>query len=218
MNNSFNIEKTYIYANSQILAQHDGDYEDDRYFYIHDRLGSVRQVINESGSVVRYYTYKPFGEVLEEDGSFDNPFMFTGQYYDSEVAQYYLRARMYDPHIGRFTSRDPVSGKFKEPMTLHAYLYCLNDPVNYIDPSGKFYWFADMLFNNALYNSLRTMDYKFHMAIFNKSASKIDAFSVINIPPSSKKAAKQQGQSYTFDKIFWLSGKKLKELIMDSLA
>ena len=64
--------------------------------------------------------------------------MFTGQFYDSEIDEYYLRARQYDPYIGRFTSRDPVKGYFREPMTLHAYLYCLNDPVNRTDPTGEF--------------------------------------------------------------------------------
>jgi hypothetical protein len=37
----------------------------------------------------------------------------------------------------RFTSRDPVKGKQKEPLTLHKYLYCLNDPINRVDLSGK---------------------------------------------------------------------------------
>jgi hypothetical protein len=41
------------------------------------------------------------------------------------------------PRIFRFTGRDPVLGDFREPFTLHAYLYCLNDPVNSIDPSGE---------------------------------------------------------------------------------
>jgi len=52
------IEKTYIYANSQIIAQHDGNRTAGRYFYLHDRLGSVRQIINTSAGVVKYYTYK----------------------------------------------------------------------------------------------------------------------------------------------------------------
>jgi len=51
--------------------------------------------------------YWPFNRVLEEDGSFDNPFMFTGQWFDDEISQYYLRARMYDPVLMRFTARDP---------------------------------------------------------------------------------------------------------------
>jgi RHS repeat-associated protein len=130
------IVKTYIYANGQVLCQHDGDYSAPRYFYIHDRLGSVRQMIDTSANVVKYYTYEPFGEVLEEDGTLTNYMMFTSQYFDTEIDQYYLRARQYDPHISRFTARDPIRGKFEEPLTLHIYLYCLNDPINKIDPSG----------------------------------------------------------------------------------
>ena len=130
-------------AHGQVLAQHDIDgQQDDIYFYLHDRLGSVRLIIeydSQAGSVdvVKYYIYEPFGQVLDSGGTFDNPFMFTGQYFDSEIEEYYLRARQYNPHISRFTSRDPVAGKFKEPLTLHRYLYCLNDPVNGVDPSGE---------------------------------------------------------------------------------
>ena len=47
------------------------------------------------------------------------------------------RARMYDPEMKRFTSRDPVRGKYQEPLTLHRYLYCLNDPVNRYDLDGR---------------------------------------------------------------------------------
>ncbi|MHC4633161.1 MAG: RHS repeat-associated core domain-containing protein, partial [Planctomycetota bacterium] len=130
------ILKTYIYANGQVLCQHDGDYSAARYFYIHDRTGSTRQIINTSASVVKYYTYEPFGEVLEEDGTLSNKMMFTGQYFDTEIDQYYLRARQYDPYISRFTARDPVYGKFEKPMTLHRYLYCINNPINNLDPSG----------------------------------------------------------------------------------
>lgn len=90
--------------------------------------------------MVRYYTYEPFGEVLEEDGTPTNYMMFTGQYFDTEIDQYYLRARQYDPHISRFTARDLVFGDFQEPLTLHRYLYCINDPTNKIDPSGEIYF------------------------------------------------------------------------------
>jgi len=142
---NMDIMKKYIYADGQVLAQHDIDDDalpakDDMYFYLHDRLGSVRQMVDTSGDVVRLYTYKPFGETLEAEektGAPSNAFMFAGQYFDSEIDEYYLRARQYDPHIARFTSRDPVRGKFREPMTLHQYLYCLNDPINRTDPSGE---------------------------------------------------------------------------------
>ena len=132
--------KTYVYANSEVIAQHDGDTSDDRYFYLHDRLGSVRLVIDDDGDVVSHYTYEPFGEVIEDDVTFVNDFMFTGQYFDSEIQEYYLRARQYNPAIARFTSRDPVTGKMQRPLSLHKYLYCGNDPPNCTDPSGKTAW------------------------------------------------------------------------------
>jgi len=137
-----NIDKTYIYANSQILCQHDGSHTADRYFYLHDRLGSVRQIINTSGNVKNMYTYEPFGETLEKQsgtGAPSNSFMFTGQFFDSEIDEYYLRARQYDPHIGRFTARDLVDGQFEDTLSLHRYLYCQNEPINRIDPMGLLY-------------------------------------------------------------------------------
>ena len=129
LDNSQNVLNRYIYSNSQIVAQHDVDDNNKLYFYLNDRLGSVRQVMDTSGNIVRLYTYEPFGTTLENEGTFDNAFMFTGQWFDSEIDWYYLRARPYVPYIGRFPTRDPVNGKFIEPLTLHKYLYCLNDPV-----------------------------------------------------------------------------------------
>jgi len=76
------VKKGYIYANSQILAVYKGDWRNDadKYFYLHDRLGSVRQIINNRAEVKQFYTYNPFGETIDSDSGFDNPFMFTGQY------------------------------------------------------------------------------------------------------------------------------------------
>ena len=140
LNTSETVIKSYIYENSRIIAQRDGDQTATKYFYVNDRLGSVRQVIDMSGSVKRNYTYSPFGQLLESgtaSGAPSNPFMFTGQWFDDEISQYYLRARMYDPTLMRFTARDPVRGKFEDPLTLHPYLYCLSDPLNRADPSGR---------------------------------------------------------------------------------
>jgi hypothetical protein len=44
---------------------------------------------------------------------------------------------MYDPQLMRFTGRDPVKGDGQEPITLHKYLYCGNEPINRIDPKGE---------------------------------------------------------------------------------
>ena len=135
LDGSGNVQNKYIYANSQILARHDTSAI---YFYLHDRLGSVRQVINASGDVENYYTYQPFGELFSDESqeSVLSPFKYTGQYFDSEFGQYYLWARQYEPYLGIFTANDPVDGKFEEPLSLDKYLYCQNEPINRIDPSG----------------------------------------------------------------------------------
>ncbi len=117
----------------------------DEQFYVHDRLGSVRLVvdyndIDEYICVANSYTYTPFGQFYgTPDETVDNPFKFTGQWHDAEINQYYLRTRMYDPTMMRFTSRDPVIGKYQEPLSLHKYLYCANEPVNRFDLNGA-YW------------------------------------------------------------------------------
>jgi RHS repeat-associated protein len=138
----FTVKKAYIYGNSQIIAQYDGDWRtplDCKNFYLHDRLGSVRQIINCGADAVKMYTYEPFGETIEQDGSFANPFKFSGQFFDDEIDQYYLRARQYEPYISRFTNRDAADGKFDNPLSLHKYLYCQNEPINRIDIIGLRY-------------------------------------------------------------------------------
>ncbi|MHC4124822.1 MAG: hypothetical protein ACYSSI_14690 [Planctomycetota bacterium] len=56
-NDNMQITKTYIYDSAgQILAQHDGDCEDNIYFYLNDRLGNVRLLIDTSANVKNRYT------------------------------------------------------------------------------------------------------------------------------------------------------------------
>ena len=139
------VEKAYVYADDQVLIQYDGDpnfYDTPTYWYVHDRLGSVRMVLDALKNVVHRYTFKPFGETITAQtdaagGAPTNPFQFTGQYYDEELEQYYLRARQYDPKLARFLSFDPFSGRNQEPLTLHRYLYVLNNPINLYDLTGE---------------------------------------------------------------------------------
>jgi RHS repeat-associated protein len=137
-NNNNEVVKTYVHANGQILMQHDGDVNALRYFYMHDRLGSIRQIIDANAAVVNCYYYNPYGSVTgsETDENIDNWYGFAGYYFDDETDSYYCNARNY--YSGRFMTRDPIRGSFNEPMTLHPYLYCLNDPINATDPSGEF--------------------------------------------------------------------------------
>jgi len=49
----------------------------------------------------------------------------------------YLRARYYNPAIGRFTSLDIEEGKISSLLDMNRYVYCRNNPVKYVDPSGE---------------------------------------------------------------------------------
>jgi RHS repeat-associated protein len=48
----------------------------------------------------------------------------------------YLRARYYDPNVGRFATMDSFRGFSQDPVSLHKYAYGNMDPINNIDPSG----------------------------------------------------------------------------------
>ena len=47
--------------------------------------------------------------------------------------------RWYDPTVGRFLQKDPWLGDVHHPLTLNAYGYCVNDPIQMTDPSGERY-------------------------------------------------------------------------------
>jgi RHS repeat-associated protein len=62
--------------------------------------------------------------------------LFTGEQRDSESDLYYLRARYYDPSIGRFLTQDPLRGWSRAPKTQNRYPYVMNSPANLRDPYG----------------------------------------------------------------------------------
>lgn len=106
--------------------------------YHYDGLGSTRLLTDSSGQATDLYDYEAFGEVLNQAGSSDNDFLYTGEQFDAEVDQYYLRARYYDQGIGRFIGMDQWSGTKPTPTSVHKYLYADGSPSNLIDPTGYF--------------------------------------------------------------------------------
>ncbi len=103
-------------------------------FYYHkDGLGSVVDMTDSGGSVVKSYTYKSFGEIYSETGSLVQPFTFTGREYDPESGLYYYRARYYDPRAGRFLTKDPIGLAGGD---VNLYRMAQNNPIKWVDPLG----------------------------------------------------------------------------------
>ena len=48
----------------------------------------------------------------------------------------YLRARVYQTKTGRFLTQDTYLGDITNPITTNRYIYCIDNPLNYKDPSG----------------------------------------------------------------------------------
>jgi len=102
------------------------------YYYHFDGLGSVVALSDSNGDSCQSYEYTVYGQVAAEDPNHPNPYMFTGRQFDIETGLYYYRARYYNPHIGRFMQTDPVG----YADGINWYLYCRNNPLLFIDPSG----------------------------------------------------------------------------------
>ena len=100
-----------------------------------DGLGSVWQEM--AGSVVETATtYSPYGKVLEQTGASGTVYGFTGEQEDSATGLLYLRARYYNVSLKVFQSQDPWEGSGRRPGTLNYYVYVLNNPVRFRDPTG----------------------------------------------------------------------------------
>ena len=118
------------------------------FFYLRDGQGNIIAIVDSTGSVVVQYYYDAWGnhKVVDENGDEItssthignlNPFRYRGYYYDTETGLYFLQTRYYDPEVGRFLNRDSV--EYADPETingLNLYAYCLNNPVEYVDPTG----------------------------------------------------------------------------------
>ncbi|NER00690.1 MAG: hypothetical protein F6K30_29020 [Cyanothece sp. SIO2G6] len=128
------LQTFYVYGHDLISQTRNAEQD----FYQVDGLGSTRALADEEGNVTDTYDYEAFGELIDSTGDSENSYRFTGEQFDADLGDYYLRQRFYGTGTGRFLRRDVYEGRRIEPITLHKYLYGNSDPVNHIDPTGYF--------------------------------------------------------------------------------
>ena len=105
------------------------------YYLTYDQVGSLRVVADASGNVVKRIDYDSFGNVIaDSDPAFEVPFGFAGGFQDRNTGLVRFGYRDYDLDIGRWTAKDPIL--FAGGDT-DLYGYCVNDPVNFVDPTGE---------------------------------------------------------------------------------
>ena len=149
------VEKYLWEGRTRLLAVYDGsdtllmrfEYADGRmpvamiksgvfYSLAYDQVGSLRLVVDSSGNVVKRVDYDSFGNVVaDSELSFQVPLGFAGGLHDRDTRLVRFGFRDYEPDTGRWTAIDPIlfnGGDYD------LYGYCVNDPVNWIDPFGLF--------------------------------------------------------------------------------
>ena len=103
-------------------------------FYHGDALGSVRNLTSSAQTVTDTRDYQTFGLTNASSGTSWNRLWWVGKlgyYWQPDTADYWLRARVYRPLVGRFVSRDPARAE------ISPYRWPGNSPVMLVDPSGR---------------------------------------------------------------------------------
>ena len=124
-------QNTIRYIRGYELISSDSEKARTYYHYACDEMGSITHVTDEEGSVLNRYEYDAFGDCTYKEETVANRFGFAGEQFDPVAGMYYLRARFYNPVIGKFIQEDTYYGD-----GLNLYAYCHNNPVGYVDPSG----------------------------------------------------------------------------------
>jgi RHS repeat-associated protein len=106
-------------------------------YHQYDGLGSTNQLTDDNANITDVYLYQAFGtQLLDYTGATLNPFQWVGAagyYFDPDTANCYVRARFYLPNVERWGSQDPIGFDSGDD---NPYRYVLNNPTNWIDPSG----------------------------------------------------------------------------------
>jgi RHS repeat-associated protein len=121
-------------------------------FFTADHLGSTR-LVTTNGSAIRCMDYLPFGQEIPSGFAGRTTSCFTGVNYpstnpdkqsvkftekerDAETGLDFFGARYLSSAQGRFSSPDLISGWPSEPRSWNRYVYALNSPLRYVDPTG----------------------------------------------------------------------------------
>ncbi|GHU03916.1 hypothetical protein AGMMS49960_18930 [Betaproteobacteria bacterium] len=102
-------------------------------YYAKDHLGSVRDVLGQTGTQIASYDYGPYGELTNTPQTAPE-FGYAGMQFHQPSGLYLTLFRAYDPRNGRWLSRDPI----EEAGGINLYGYVRGNPVSFVDLLGLF--------------------------------------------------------------------------------
>jgi len=106
-----------------------------RHYLLFDQVGTPLAVTDAAGAIIKRLDHDTFGRrLLDTNPTLAIPFGFAGGLCDTDTGLVRFGARDYDPETGRWTALDPIGFSGKDT---DLFGYCVNDPVNRIDPSGN---------------------------------------------------------------------------------
>ena len=133
------IQQNRYNGDGQRIQKVEGSKTTNYLLYHKDIQGSSTSLVKEDGSADATYRYTDFGETtINGDNKAENEVCYTGGIYDQRTGLYYLNARYYNPEDGRLVTEDTYRGENDKPDTQHLYVYCANNPINHVDPSGHY--------------------------------------------------------------------------------
>ena len=103
-------------------------------WYVFDGLGSVVGEVDVNGNLTSSPKYDVYGLVRANPGTASSAMGFVGglgHLSEAGTGLIYMKARYYDPALGRFASQDPSKNG------MNWFVYCNNNPVNLVDYTGK---------------------------------------------------------------------------------
>jgi RHS repeat-associated protein len=107
-------------------------------YFIYDGHGSTRVLTDNAGNVANTFTYDAYGTLIASNTTAQTAYLYSGQQFDADLGFYDNRARYLNVGTGRFWTMDTDEGDQEDPLSLHKYLYCQEDPVDGYDPSGLY--------------------------------------------------------------------------------
>ncbi|MBO1753066.1 RHS repeat-associated core domain-containing protein [Actinotalea sp. BY-33] len=133
-----------------MLRSHSGT----QLLYVHDHLGSPIALASDGRYHAFGWKYDPFGahqSIRDSGGTADEfaPHRFTAGTYDRTTGWIKNGARYYNPTEGRWTQHDTLDAPL-DPGNANRYAYAANNPINYVDPTGRSAWTAGINFVSGI--------------------------------------------------------------------